>query len=202
MHDKSRNEQSLEPVPDEVLLDRIAEGDEDAFFTLYRRYVNLVYSMARRVLGDDALAEEVTQEVFLKLWQKSALYEATRGRFSSWLLTVTRFAAIDRLRHESRRPPLTDKHPTPMGEVARQAWQDHARWQQGQELRLLLEQLPPEQRQVVELAFFAGMTHRELADYLNLPLGTVKSRLRLALEKLRTMWFGSETSKDEPRGNS
>lgn len=193
-----RSEQSSAVVPDTVLLRRVANGDREAFFVLYRRYANLVYSMARRVLGDDALAEEVTQEVFLKIWQKGVLYDPSRGRFSSWLLSVTRFAAIDRLRYEKRRPRVAEaENPAPRPEEVRQARVDHAQWQQGQELRLLIAQLPPEQREVIELAYFGGMTHRELAEYLNLPLGTVKSRLRLGLEKLRAMWFGEEAQSHE-----
>ncbi len=200
MSRSDHSEQSHAIVPDTVLLQRIGNGDREAFFVLYRRYANLVYSMARRVLGDDALAEEVTQEVFLKIWQKGVLYDPNRGRFSSWLLSVTRFAAIDRLRYEQRRPRLTDAETvTPRPEEVRQARVDHAQWQQGQELRLLIAQLPPEQREVIELAYFGGMTHRELAEYLNLPLGTVKSRLRLGLEKLRAMWFGEEASSHESR---
>jgi len=174
-----------------ALLGDIARGDREAFMMLYRRYANLVYSMALRVLRDPRLAEEVAQDVFLKLWQKSALYDPGRGKFSTWLLSVTRFAAIDRLRYERRRATVaSDEEEGPYEEEARAALADHALWEQGQQLRLLLEQLPAEQRQVVELAYFGGLTHRELAEQLGLPLGTVKSRLRLGLEKLRAMWLG------------
>ncbi len=191
---QEKRAQPLDHWSDTQLLQRVAAGDREAFFVLYRRYVNLVYSMALRVLGDTALAEEVTQDVFLKIWQKGAMYDPSRGRFSSWLLSVTRFAAIDRLRHEGRRPRVAENDETqgPRQEEVRQAQVDHTQWQQGQELRLLLAQLPPEQREVIELAFFGGLTHRELAAHLNLPLGTVKSRLRLGLAKLRAMWFGEE----------
>ncbi len=180
-------------VDDAVLLQRIAQGDKEAFLELYHRYVNLVYSMALRVVGDGQTAEEVTQDVFMKIWQKGALYDARRGRFSSWLLSVTRFAAIDRLRYEQRRPSTKEisEEARPPREL-RQLSADHALWEQGQQLRMLIEQLPPEQREVVELAYFGGLTHRELAEHLNLPLGTVKSRLRLGLNKLRTMWFSEE----------
>lgn len=178
---------------DAILLQRVAQGDRDAFMELYRRYASLVYSMALRVVGDTQTAEEITQDVFMKVWQKGEMYDVGRGRFSAWLLSVTRFAAIDRLRYEKRRP-AADATPrdTPIPRELSRLSADHLRWEQGQQLRMLIEQLPPEQREVVELAYFGGMTHRELAEYLNLPLGTVKSRLRLGLNKLRTMWFAEE----------
>ncbi len=176
-----------------ALLQRVIQGDSDAFAELYRRYASLVYSMALRVVGNTQIAEEVTQDVFVKVWQKGILYDETRGRFSTWLLSVTRFTAIDRLRYEKRRPAAGgEARETPLPRELRYISTDHALWEQGQQLRMLIEQLPPEQREVVELAYFKGLTHRELAEHLNLPLGTVKSRLRLALEKLRAMWFAEE----------
>ena len=182
---------SSEP-DDGVLLQRIAAGDSNALLVLHKRYANLVYSMAWRVLQDVGLAEEVTQDVFMKLWQRSQRYDAERGRFSSWLLSVTRFAAIDRLRQEGRRPSVVEQSGDDPGEQASLEQllpTDHASWERGQHLRLLLEHLPAEQRQVVELAYFGGLTHSELASYLGLPLGTVKGRLRLGLEKLRALWL-------------
>ncbi len=180
-------------VDDVTLLERVTQGDREAFMELYRRYANLVYSMALRVVRDSQTAEEVAQEVFLKIWQKGALYHPARGKFSSWLLSVTRFTAIDRLRYEKRRPAVentNDEMAQP--QELRRLSADHTLWEQGQQLRMLIETLPPEQREVVELAYFGGLTHRELAEYLNLPLGTVKSRLRLGLNKLRAMWLGEE----------
>ena len=175
---------------DGVLLGRIAAGDDDALLALHKRYANLVYSMAWRVLQDVGAAEEVTQDVFMKLWQRGHRYDAARGRFSSWLLTITRFAAIDRLRAEGRHPPTTELSSDDSDE---QTWPDHRSWEQGQHLRLLLGQLPEEQRQVLELAYFGGLTHSELAIYLGLPLGTVKGRLRLGLERLRSLWLEDST---------
>ncbi len=120
-----------------------------------------------------------------------------RGRFSSWLLSVTRFAAIDRLRREGRRPRQAEIATGDQDETAaleRLLPTDHAAWERGQHLRLVLAQLPPEQRQIIELAYFGGLTHAELAEHLGLPLGTVKGRLRLGLEKLRSLWL-DETGK-------
>ncbi|OIO93840.1 MAG: hypothetical protein AUK03_07605 [Anaerolineae bacterium CG2_30_64_16] len=177
---------------DSALLQRIAVGDSGALLTLHKRYINLVYSMAWRVLNDVGLAEEVTRDVFLKLWQKGQRYDADRGRFSSWLLSVTRFAAIDRLRQEGRRPELVEQRDNASEDGAfltSRVLTDHAQWERGQHLRLLLQELPADQRQIIELAYFGGLTHSELAAYLDLPLGTVKGRLRLGLEKLRALWL-------------
>ena len=188
---------SSEP-DDGVLLQRIAAGDSNALLVLHKRYANLVYSMAWRVLQDVGLAEEVTQDVFMKLWQRSQRYDAGRGRFSAWLLSVTRFAAIDRLRQEGRRPSVVEQSgddPDEQASLEQLLPSDHASWVRGQHLRLLLEELPSEQRQVVELAYFGGLTHSELASYLGLPLGTVKGRLRLALEKLRALWLEAPEGK-------
>lgn len=184
-------------LEDGELLQAVARGDQDALLTLHRRYVNLVYSMAWRVLQDAGLAEEVTQDIFLKLWDKGQRYDPARGRFSSWLLSVTRFAAIDRLRREGRRPRQAEIVTGDQDEAAaleRLLPTDHAAWERGQHLRLVLAQLPPDQRQIIELAYFGGLTHSELAEQLGLPLGTVKGRLRLGLEKLRSLWL-DETGK-------
>ena len=181
-----------------ILLQRIAAGDADALLALHKRYANLVYSVAWRVLHDVGLAEEVTQDVFMKLWQRSQRYDAGRGRFVAWLLSVTCFAAIDRLRQEGRHPLLVEppeREPDDMGWLEQLLPSDHASWERGQHLRLLLEQLPAEQRQVVDLAFFGGLTHSELAEHLGLPLGTVKGRLRLGLEKLRLLWLDARETK-------
>lgn len=183
-------------MDDSSLLQRVAAGDEDALLALHKRYANLVYSMAWRVLHDVGRAEEVTQDIFIKLWQKGHQYDPNRGRFSSWLLSVTRFAAIDRLRSDGRRPVAAELS-VDEGDDRPSLEQllpptDHASWERGQHLRLLLAQLPADQRQIIELAYFAGLTHSELAAHLSLPLGTVKSRLRLGLEKLRGLWL------DEP----
>ena len=177
---------------DGVLLQRTAAGDSDALLALHKRYANLVYSMAWRVLQDVGLAEEVTQDVFMKLWRQGQRYDPARSRFSAWLLSVTRFAAIDRLRQEGRRPSVVDlpgEDPEQQTALEQLLATDHASWERGQHLRLLLSQLPAEQRQAVELAYFGGLTHSELAEQLGLPLGTVKGRLRLGLERLRALWL-------------
>jgi RNA polymerase sigma-70 factor (ECF subfamily) len=187
-------------MEDGELLQGVARGEQDALLTLHKRYVNLVYSMAWRVLQDVGLAEEVTQDIFLKLWHKSRQYDPARGRFSSWLLSVTRFAAIDRLRREGRQPAQANLATGDQDETValeQLTPTDHAAWERGQHLRLVLEQLPFEQRQVIELAYFGGLTHSELAEHLGLPLGTVKGRLRLGLEKLRALWLEEAGQKND-----
>jgi RNA polymerase sigma-70 factor (ECF subfamily) len=182
---------------DSVLLQRVAAGDSDALVALHKRYANLVYSMSWRVLQDVGQAEEVTQDVFMKLWRRGQRYDPALGRFSSWLLSITRFAAIDRLRQEGRRPlpaEMGTGAPDEPDALETLLTTDHESWERGQHLRLLLEQLPSEQRQAVELAYFGGLSHSELAAHLGLPLGTVKGRLRLGLERLRGLWVDDPAS--------
>lgn len=179
-------------VTDFDLLTQVARRDQNALMALYQQYGNLVYSLALRVLRQPPLAEEVTQDVFLKLWRQPDRWDPSLGQFSSWLLTITRNAAIDRLRREGRQasaPSWED-----VGENEASAREVHgfaaqqAAWADGQVLRKLLSRLPPEQRQLIELAFYDGYTHSELAELLNLPLGTVKTRLRNGMQKLRVLW--------------
>ena len=127
----------------------------------------------------------------MKLWRHKQRYDPARGRFSAWLLSVTRNAAIDRLCREGRRWPAPELEASALdepGSLEKLLATDHESWERGQHLRLLLEHLPADQRQVVELAYFGGLTHSELAAYLGLLLGTVKGRLRLGLERLRSLW--------------
>jgi RNA polymerase sigma-70 factor (ECF subfamily) len=171
--------------PDTHLIQRIIRQDQHALLALYQAYGGLVYGLALRVLQNPGLAEEVTQDVFLKIWQAPDRWNPALGQFTSWLLTVTRNAAIDRLRKE-RHPHAhlleEAEHHTSATMAVEASWYDQ------QVLVTLLRELPPEQRHLIELAFFQGYTHAELAEKLNLPLGTVKTRLRSGLQKLRALW--------------
>ncbi len=178
------------------LLQQVAQHDQQALLTLYQQYGNLVYSLSLRVLRQPTMAEEITQDIFLKLWRQPERWNPSLGQFSSWLLTITRNAAIDRLRREGRQAVLaaweqSDEADNRLSDadsyVATQA-----NWVNGQVLRRLLQSLPPEQRQLIELAFYDGYTHSELAELLQLPLGTVKTRLRMGMQKLRALWEESE----------
>lgn len=181
--------QTRSSVPDTHLLQQITEHDQHAFLALYERYGNLVYSLALRVVRHQVMAEEVTQDVFLKVWQQPTRWNPALGQFSSWLLTITRNAGIDRLRKERRHWTPTQDQAEPLAEFGEEtAVGENPYWYDGLILARLLQQLPPEQRQLIELAFYQGYTHSELAENLQLPLGTVKTRLRTGLQKLRTLW--------------
>lgn len=178
-------------VTDLDLLKQVAQHNQNALLALYEQYGNLVYSLSLRVLRQPALAEEVTQDVFLKLWRQPDRWDPSLGQFSSWLLTITRNASIDRLRREGRQS-LVDWDKAGESELSeREAHSfaaNQAAWIDGQLLRRLLQRLPPDQRQLIELAFFEGYTQSELAELLNLPLGTVKTRIRIGMQKLRVLW--------------
>ncbi|MFN8375306.1 MAG: sigma-70 family RNA polymerase sigma factor [Anaerolineae bacterium] len=170
------------------IMRRIAARDQQAFQQLYQRYGKPVYSLAYRVLQNSTLAEEVTQDTFLKIWQQRAHWDSEKGKLLNWLLTITQFTAIDRLRQEKRQPQL---HPEAIEDADEGlvAAQGELQWQDGTVLRGLIAQLPQEQAALIDLAFFQGMTHGEIADATHLPLGTVKTRLRGGLQRLRELWL-------------
>ncbi len=166
------------------LVDRLIARDQDALSELYQQFGRLVYSIALRVVQNSTLAEEVTQDTFLKLWHQPETWDPNRGRFVSWLLTITRYTAIDRLRKEQRRPlqnavELDDRR------LGSRSLVDDPGWLEGRMLRSMLNRLPEEQIEVIELAYFQGMSHSEMAEYLHLPLGTVKTRVRLGMQRLK-----------------
>jgi RNA polymerase sigma-70 factor (ECF subfamily) len=188
------------PVSDNHLLQGIAERDQRAFLALYERYGNLVYSLALRVVRHQVMAEEVTQDVFLKVWQQPTRWNPALGQFSSWLLTITRNAGIDRLRKERSHWTPTQDYSDPLMEAGEKgAVSENPYWFDGLLLARLLQQLPTEQRQLIELAFYQGYTHSELAENLQLPLGTVKTRLRTGLQKLRALWEEANQGADSYR---
>lgn len=170
------------------LIERLQTGDEEALLELHARYANLVYSVAYRVLNDDMAAEEVTQDAFMRLWHKAALFDARKGSFVTWLLTITRRLAIDTYRQQKRDPILN----TLLIDDNAEQWENVL--SMGHEgdlprlLSVLVGELPVDQRQVIELAYFYGMTHSQIAEYTDLPLGTVKTRIRLGMDKLRLAW--------------
>lgn len=176
-------------MEDADLLIRIAAGDAAALHLLYDRYGTLVHSLALRILSDRAAAEDVTQEVFLKVWRFGARFNEERGRVSTWLLNITRNTAIDLLRAGRRASPdrfeplenaadLGDRGPSTEALVEVSVL--------GAQVREALLRLAPEQRQVIDLAYFQGKTQQQIAEETRVPLGTVKSRARLALDNLRS----------------
>lgn len=187
-------------VNDIELMARIAGQDQGAFRTLYQAYSGAIYSLACRVLGDTTLAEEVTQDTFLKVWGHKAHWNPDKGALKSWLLSVTHFTAIDRLRRENRQPAL---HPEAIEEVeARSLFGANGRhevgWQEGVVLRTLVAHLSKDQATLIDLAFFQGLSHSEIADKTGIPLGTVKTRLRSGLERLRELWQDSNATQSNP----
>ena len=177
-----------ELTDESALIRLIVQRDQTALSELYGRYGRAVYGLAFRVVQNSTLAEEVTQDTFLKVWNQPETWDPVKGKLISWLLTIARYTAIDRLRREQRRPmgaALDDI----LEVVGSKALADDPAWQDGRLLRSLIARLPPDQIEVIELAFYQGMTHSEMADHLRLPLGTVKTRVRLGLQKLKAMWI-------------
>jgi len=172
---------------DEILMARIAQGDQRALGGLYDRYGRLVYGLARSIVGDGPTAEEITQDVFTRAWEKSSAYRADQGRPLTWLMRIARNRSIDELRRRGARPQ-TERLPwtggiSPSGGEDPAEAADLARRRSN--LEAAMRELPQEQRQVLALAYFRANTHQEIADRLGQPLGTVKTRLRLAMQKLR-----------------
>jgi RNA polymerase sigma-70 factor (ECF subfamily) len=191
-------------VSDEELVNRTAQRDEEAFLTLYDQYSARVYGLALRMVRDIQTAEEITQDVFLKLWSRSRSFLAARGAFTPWLMTITRNTALDRLRLENRRLPVTDEHdPEEVWEfiASEEMPEDEARWRS---LYFAVRDLPKEQRQAIELAYYQGMSHSEIAAHLGWPVGTVKTRIRMGMDQLRQQWLEGQAedakSKKAPPG--
>jgi RNA polymerase sigma-70 factor (ECF subfamily) len=185
---------ALNTLTESELLARIVRQDQLALSELYTRFGGLVYSLARHVLQDDGIAEEVTQDIFLKVWQQAVTWDETRGKFVSWLLTMTRYTAIDRLRKEQRRPMRTSSSIDDLYDIiADHDSPDENLRLDGETMRALMTQLPDEQHEMIRLAFFGGLSHSEIAARTGIPLGTVKTRLRLGMQKLKSLWqSGSE----------
>jgi RNA polymerase sigma-70 factor (ECF subfamily) len=177
---------------DEALLKKIADGQSAALGVLYDRYGRLVFSLAVHIVNDEGLAEEISQEVFMQVWNKAASYHAELGKVSTWLTSIARHRAIDSLRRRSVRPegkstPLDDSD-----DASGPFWVDPLNVESQMELtmqnnsvRLAIAQLPKEQQRALALAFFQGLSHQEIADVTGEPLGTIKTRIRLAMQKLR-----------------
>ena len=186
----SYSDSDYKELGDEELMRRLFHKDKQAFEAIFDRYGDLVYSTALRVLRDAHLAQDVSQEIFVRLWRKPESYVAERGRFLTWLISVTRNRAVDeirsrgrRLRHETASPEEQERE-IPAGEGNDPALNAQLA-EQARTVRAALTELPPEQRQVIELAYFGGLTQQEISDRLDQPLGTVKTRIRLGMQKLR-----------------
>jgi RNA polymerase sigma-70 factor (ECF subfamily) len=173
-------------VGDEELIAAVARGDHPALLALYDRHGRTAYGLAYRILGEAGAAEEAVQDAFLRVWRRAATFDAARGGVRPWLLTIVHHCAIDLLRRRSGLPPVVagldeiiERQPAP------DAWTDVATRLDQERVRAAVATLPGEQRRAIEMAFFDGLTHREIAEKDGLPLGTVKGRLRLGLRRLQ-----------------
>jgi RNA polymerase sigma factor (sigma-70 family) len=173
---------------DEELLDRIGQRDEEALRGLFRRYGARANALAMRVLGQPSLAEEAVQDAFLSVWDNATTFDGDRGSVRSWLLGTVHHRAVDLVRREeSQRRRVAVVVPDPPAEdPAEQVLHDVTSMEEGSEVRAALEGLPIEQRRVIELMYYDGLTQSAIAERLSVPLGTVKSRSVLAMRRLRT----------------
>ncbi|MPZ14559.1 MAG: sigma-70 family RNA polymerase sigma factor [Chloroflexi bacterium] len=180
-----------DPSADRECIARLRAGDTSALDEVYHRHVRQVYSLVNRILRDGSLAEDVTQDVFLKLWNQPGSYDPDRGGLGSWLLSVAHNRAIDLLRQRPRREePLETEIRAPLDRAddrSRDPGQSAEQQALAEAVRRALARIPPLQRQAIEMAFFEGKTHVEISGELGEPLGTAKTRIRLGMQKLRAL---------------
>lgn len=176
-------------LDDHTLIRLLAHKKPDALSELYDRYGNLVFSVALAIVNDRGSAEEITQDVFLRVWDNAAMYDQTRASFKNWLSRITRNRAIDVLRRHRTHP---EQHAVDWADPSVQNRPDpkfppHAieLSLEREHIRTVVAKLPESQQQALHMAYFQGYTHQEIADLLNEPLGTIKTRIRLAMQKLR-----------------
>jgi RNA polymerase sigma-70 factor (ECF subfamily) len=177
----------LRRLADEDLMERVRDGDAQAFGVVFDRHGGAAYSLAYRMCGSRSRAEDVVQEAFLSLWRSGARYDRARGSVRSWILGAVHNRAIDAFRRQTARESqdLRDDRLTEHLPSAERTEAEVERRDDAHRVRSALSHLPGEQRRVIELAYFGGFSHSEIADMLSLPAGTVKGRMRLGLSKLR-----------------
>jgi RNA polymerase sigma-70 factor, ECF subfamily len=173
-------------LADEDLISLLVEGDARAFATLYDRHGRAAYSLAYRMMGEKQAAEDLVQDALLKVWRGAESYRTERGSVRTWILSIVHNRGIDQLRSLASRRRTQDRveasAPTSQpSEAFAETWRNSQR----EQVREALSTLPPEQVKILELAYFSGYTHVEIAELLDLPLGTVKGRMRLGLRKIR-----------------
>jgi len=181
----TRVNRELAHLSDEALVALAARSEHSALAELYDRYARPAYGLALRVLHDDALAEDAVQEAFLALWRNAARFVPERGKASTWILTLVHRRAVDLVRREERRrADVFERASEPgVGAVDEEAWLRLQR----ERVQSALKQLPDQQREALELAYYGGFTQSELAERLGQPLGTIKSRMFMGLSRLREL---------------
>lgn len=175
---------------DESLYHEMRSGDELALEALYEKYERLLFSFAHRFTNNDRLSEEVIQEVWMKIWNGRVDFNTDKGKFSSWILTITRNAALDCLRREKRQPTIeVEERDGGFDEPVERTVMER---ETASEVRDAVSELKPDQQELIELVYFKGLTQQQISDQLNLPLGTVKTRIRSAIQSLRKILDGRE----------
>ncbi len=182
---------NFDELSDEALINAIAEGAEWAMEPLYERYNRVLFSLAYRMVADHQVAEDLLQDAFLSIWRRATSYSPQSGAVRSWLISIVHHRTIDYLRAVRRRAGLKEVTWEEVELDERTAfpdvWEEALRSVQSGQLRAALMNIPSEQRMVIELAYFQGWTHSEIAEGCEIPLGTVKARMRLGLSHLRVL---------------
>ncbi len=193
--ESASSKEKLRRLADEELMELVAGNDADAFEVVLERHSDAAFSLAYRICGQRALAEEIAQEAFLSVWRSGARYDRARGSVRTWTLGIVHNRAVDTLRrrgvHERRQ--VSDEGIEEKLEAPERTDEQVVENAASREIRGALGELPAEQRRVIELAYFGGFTHVEIASMLDTPVGTVKGRMRLGLHKLRDRLQGWET---------
>lgn len=187
----------LDAESDDALLEAIRGRDERAIAALYDRYSRIAFGLAYRVLGERGAAEDVVQEAFLSLWRRAESFETTRGSVRTWLLSIVHHRAIDRLRGTAgrvRQDAAIDDFERVL--AVEDPWREVSQVIQRESLQRAIATLPQAQRQTVEMAYFDGYTQQEIATAMEVPVGTVKGRLRLAMQRMRSLLAGTEDDQE------
>jgi len=173
-------------LADEDLLSLVERRDPDAFAALYDRHSRAAYSLAYRMMGERQAAEDLVQDAFLKVWRSAGSYRAERGSVRTWILSILHNRGIDQLRAQASRLRTRERLEASSEKTQpSEAFSETLRSSQREQVREAMSTLPPEQLKILELAYFSGYTHTEIAELLGLPLGTVKGRMRLGLKKIK-----------------
>ena len=193
MANRGRQYRQYALLADEDLISLVEGGDAEAFAVLYDRHGRPAYSLAYRMMGEKQAAEELAQNAFIKVWRGAGSYRAERASVRTWILSIVHNRGIDQLRsHASRRRTQEKIEASAASSQPSEAFAETWRNTQSEQVREALNTLPKEQLKILELAYFSGYTHVEIAELLGVPLGTVKGRMRAGLKKMRA-YFGSQS---------